>query len=289
VREPANDEPVLVEEEPPASAEPGAEEARLRAALAENPGNADARVSLAVLVGARGDRDEADALLAALASDEAGQLQRAEALLRMGRRDEARAAIDALPEASRAQPAARMVAARFALAAGRPDDAVAELAPLARSRDASAPLLALYARALLAAGRVAAASNAYSASMQRDARLPEALLGRAEMAVRSRRPTDAMRLLSRIDQASLRPEHVTRFLFLRGRAQLMAGERAAARRTLEQVVQRAGAPTQAHFFLGEAHAGRDYRAAREAYERYLELEPRGYYATRARRALGLDR
>lgn len=179
-----------------------------------------------------------------------------------------------------------MIAARIALAEGRASEAVEALQEFAAAPGASAALLALYARALLASGRVAAASEAYSASMERDADLPEAILGRAEMAVRSRRPADAMRLLRRVDVGTLRPELVTRHLLLRGRAELMLGQRAAARRTLERVVERPGAPTQAWFFLGEARAGHNYRAARDAYERYLELEPEGYYATRARRAIG---
>src|SRR5690606_19970277 len=173
----------------------------------------------------------------------------------------------ALPEARRADPSARMSAARLALASGRPDDAVRELAPLARAPDASAPLLALYAQALLASGRVAAAADAYSESIERDASLPEALIGRARMAVRSRRPTVAMRILNRIDTGALRPDLVTQVELLRGRAQLMAEQRADARRTLGRVVERPGAPAQAYFFLAEAHAGHDYRAARDAYER----------------------
>jgi hypothetical protein len=34
--------------------------------------------------------------------------------------------------------------------------------------------------------------------------------------------------------------------------------------------------------------GHDYLRARDAYQRYLELEPDGYYARRARRALGIS-
>ena len=278
--------------------DPEAEEARLRALLAADPDDADARVALAALLESRGDRAGADALLAELErspaeSDEARRLRRIDALARLGRTDEARAELDALSPSARASEPARIGAARVALAEGRPDDAVRELAPLAESETASAAVRALYARALAAAGRPAEASQAYAASAAEDPTLPEALLGRAEAAVRSRRPDDALRTLRRLHRAlesePRPPAFRARAEFVRGRALLMAGRRADARRTLAAVVARPDAPTEAWFFLAESRVGADYRGARDAYLRYLELSPNGYYARRARHALGIAR
>lgn len=273
--------------------DPAGEEARLRARLAEAPDDTDARVALAALLVSRGAEREADAVLAEHdADEETARLRRIDVLARAGRAQEARAELGALSEASRATPSARMSEARLALAEGRAEEAMRILQPFAQSSDASAALLALYAQAALAAGRVEAASDAYRASVERDAALPEALLGRAEMAVRSRRPHDALRTLARLERAleaqPRPPPFRSRALLIRGRAELMSGQASAARRTLARVVASPDAPSEAFFFLGEAHAGSDYRAARAAYEAYLEREPNGYYATRARRALGID-
>lgn len=278
-----------------ASPPPELSEAELRSRLAQNPADDDSRLALAAMLSTRGDDHEAQQLLVesegSPADDATVRLRRIELLARLGRASEAQSEFDALPEDARNTAQARMSAARIALAAGRPEDAMRELAPLAEAPNASAPLLALYAQASLAAGRVGAASNAYAASMERDAMLPEALLGRAEMAVRSRRPDAALRLLAQLDralEANPRPAaFATRAEFLRGRAQIMSDLDDDARRTLTRVVEREGAPHDAYFFLAEAHTGHDYRAARAAYHRYLELEPNGRYAQRARRALGI--
>ncbi|MCZ7679428.1 MAG: hypothetical protein M5U28_11970 [Sandaracinaceae bacterium] len=264
--------------------------------LARDPHDSDARVALAALLASRGEQDASDQVLAELEgapgeSGDARQLGRIEVLARLGRAGEAQAALDALPASARESSSARMSAARVALAASRADDAVRELAPVAQAPGASAAVLALYARALLAAGRTAEASEAYAASVAEDRTLPEALLGRAEMAVRSRRPADALRILSRLERVLASeprpPAFHARVLFLRGRAQIMAEQRTEARRTLTAVVRRADAPSEAWFFLAESRVGVDYRGARDAYRRYLDLEPEGFYARRARNALGL--
>ncbi len=273
-------------------ADPVEEEARLREALTEHPDDCEARLALAALLVEQSREQDADALLAEVAADDdTRRLAHIAALARAGRTEEARGELDQLPAAARASTSARMSAARLDLDEGRARDAVRELEPVAGDGQAPARALALYADALLAAGRVGAASSAYSASVERDPSLPEALLGRAEMAVRSRRPNDALRILRRLERElahTARPAAFrARVEFLRGRAELMAGDR-SARRTLHRVVGRPGAPTEAYFFLGEAMIGHDYRGARDAYLRYLELEPDGYYARRARRALGLD-
>ncbi|MBX3272055.1 MAG: hypothetical protein KF729_17450, partial [Sandaracinaceae bacterium] len=204
---------------------------------------------------------------------------------------EARAALDALSAEERASTDGRMRAARLALASGQPDEAVRELAPLARRNGAPAPLLALYGQALLAAGQVEEAARAYASSEARDATLPEALYGRAQMAVRGRNAREAFYHLDRLDRALVVHDRPAGFrasaLLLRARAQRFAGNDAEARRTFARVLATGAAPPEAYFHFAEAHVGHDGRAAREAFARYLELAPDGYYARRARRALGM--
>ena len=167
-----------------------------------------------------------------------------------------------------------------------------ELEPLATAPDASAAVLALYGRAQLAAGHVGRAARAYSASSERDAHHPAALLGRAELAVRGRRGREALFLLDRLDDAlaiSARPPRfVARARYLRGRALLTEGRSLEARQTLARVIATEHAPSEAFFYYAEAQVGHNHRAARDAYLRYLELEPDGYYGRRARRALGIE-
>jgi len=70
-----------------------------------------------------------------------------------------------------------------------------------------------------------------------------------------------------------------------GRLHFERGDRDAARRLLRQSISLSGAPAEAWFYLGEALSSDNSPAAREAYEKYLELEPQGNLAGRARRAI----
>ncbi|HJL19546.1 MAG TPA: hypothetical protein RMH99_28040, partial [Sandaracinaceae bacterium LLY-WYZ-13_1] len=209
-----------------------------------------------------------------------------------GALDEARASLDALSEAERRGPAARMSAARLHLAAGAPARAVQELEPLGDRPDAPAPLLALYGRALLAAGEAERAAEAFASSEARDAALPEALLGRAQMAVRARSPREALYHIRRLDlllRDDPRPSSFRAELeLLRGRALLQAGRTVSARRVLRRLVGTSDAPTAAHFHYAQSEVGHDHVAARRAFERYLELAPDGRFAGRARHALGRE-
>lgn len=219
-------------------------------------------------------------------------LEGIDALVARGQLAEARARLDGLGSDDRGSVAGRMSAARLHLAAGHPDEAVHELAPLARRDGASAAVLALYGRALLAAGHVDEAARAYAGSEARDATLPEALFGRAQMAVRGRNPREALYHLDRLDEALAIHERPARFraeaLLLRGRALGFAGREPEARRIFARVIALESAPPEAFFHFAEAHVGHDGRAARDAFERYLRLAPDGFYARRARRALGRD-
>jgi len=150
-------------------------------------------------------------------------------------------------------------------------------------------VLALYGDALLEARQAEPAQEAYAAGVETDASSPEALLGQAELAVRSERQSDAVELLDRVRRSLERrirpPSMHARMHTLYGRAYLLADRDDAARRALEAAIETDAAPADAHFHLGEALSGEDSATARTHYERYLELEPEGRYAARARRAI----
>lgn len=277
----------------------GAEES-FRRAIELSPTHTDAKLALGGLLLDLGRYEDADALYGELEGmvggraqslAVAGRLGRIEALTGLGRYDDAAAQLEALQPDVRELDSARVAAARLALARRRAGDALRELRPLATAQEASPAVLALYADALLMAGEVETAAEMYAAAIARDSGLPEALLGQAEMAVRSERGRDALGVLARLErslEARVRPPSMrARMLLLRGRAHLLGGRDASseAREALRAAVAIDAAPPEAHFFLGEALAGANSPEARAAYERYLELAPEGEYAARARRAI----
>ena len=69
------------------------------------------------------------------------------------------------------------------------------------------------------------------------------------------------------------------------RVHLHRGDLDAARRLFRQSISLPGTPSAAWFYLGEALWNDNSPAAREAYEKYLELVPSGPLAVRARRAI----
>ncbi|HEY8429952.1 MAG TPA: tetratricopeptide repeat protein [Sandaracinaceae bacterium] len=277
----------------------GAEQA-LRRAVELTPEHTEAQLALGGLLLDRGNFQAADALYTELTSSGrssggvavtvAGRLGRVEALIGLGRLDDAAVQLEQVRDAARETPSARMTAARLALARHRPGDALTELRPIATAEGASATVLALYGDALLAAGQREPAAQAYAGALAQDGGLPEALLGQAELAVRAERGGEALELLAQVERAletRIRPPSMRARLFvLRGRAQLLERDPAAARATLEQAAAIEGAPAEAHFFLGEALSALDSPDARAAYQRYLELGPEGPHAARARRAAG---
>jgi hypothetical protein len=76
---------------------------------------------------------------------------------------------------------------------------------------------------------------------------------------------------------------------LLGRAHLARNKRGdadAGRDALREASKVEGAPADTFYVLAEALGGKGNAEARAAYQRYLELDPRGRYAARVRRALG---
>ncbi len=276
----------------------GAEQA-LRRAVELTPEHTEAQLALGGLLLDRGDYPAADTLYTSLSSSGrssgglavtvAGRLGRVEALIGLGRIDDAAVQLEAVRDAARETASARMTAARLALARGRPGDALGELRPLATQEGAGPTVLALYGDALLAAAQTDPAAEAYAGALAQDSGLPEALLGQAELAVRAERGAEALEGLAQAEralEARIRPPGMrARVLTLRGRAALLERDAGAAREALRAAAALDGAPAEAHFFLGEALADEDAAAARASYERYLELAPEGPFAARARRAI----
>ncbi len=189
--------------------------------------------------------------------------------------------------------AARETEARLALARGRPGDAVALLEPMLSAPTPSAALLALYGHALYRANRVNVAAWAFERALALDAALPEALIGRAEVHLRAERPGDALVLLDRAQQSlarrNLAPEWRARMHTLIGRAYVErrgSGDKDQAVAALESSLTLPEVQPEVYFWLGEALGGRNTPPASDAFKRYLEREPTGRYAARARRALG---
>ncbi|MCS6799220.1 MAG: tetratricopeptide repeat protein [Myxococcota bacterium] len=278
----------------------GAERA-LRRALELAPGHVPARLALGRLLLDRGKWAEADAVYVELTRSGArtasgpaavaGRLGRVEALIGLGRLDDAEVQMGAVREQDRDTVSARLVVAALALARRRPGEAVAALRDVAAAHTATADVVAAYGDALYEAGETDAAAAAYDRALELDGTLPEALLGRARIAVRAERPRDAYRYLDEAEAAlrsRIRPPRLrATLLTLRGRAALLEGRarRELARSALRAAVQLDGVPAEAHFFLGEALSADNSPEARAAYEAYLAREPDGPFAARARRAI----
>lgn len=271
-------------------------EGAFRRALELSPEHGDAKTALGRLLLDRGKYAEADQIFQELsrgfASGLVGRLGRVEALLGLGRVDDAQVQMQGVRPQDRENASARVTAAHVALARNRPGEAVAQLRPLAEGDRKTADVLALFGDALFAAGEVDAAAGQYDAALVIDNGLPEALVGRAAAAVRAERSSDALGYLSRAEQSLSErirpPEFRARYLTVLGRARLGAGrsEADSARDALRRATEIPGAPPEAFFFLGESLAGMNSPDARAAYQRYVELAPEGEYAGRARRAVG---
>jgi tetratricopeptide (TPR) repeat protein len=275
---------------------PGAE-ASFRRALELAPGHGDALMALAGLLLDQGKYAEADGVFQELAtrggSAVQGRLGRVEALIALGRLDDAQVQLDAVPELQRNTAGYRLTAARAALARSKPGEALTLLRPLVDAQADKVQVMALYGDALYAAEQVDSAAGAYEAALAIDPELPEALLGRADIHLRANRVKDALPLLEKVKQTlskRIRPPSVqARRLTILGHAYVMRhkrGDLETAREVLREAVKIPGAPADAHFWLGESLGGKVSPEARAAYQRYLELEPHGRNQDRARRAAG---
>jgi tetratricopeptide (TPR) repeat protein len=277
----------------------GAETA-LRRAIELQPTHGEAQVMLGYLLLDLGRYAEADALYQELGARVGqsgsgrsyalvGRLGRIDALLGLGRLDDARVQSESLRGADRESTSAKLVLARLALANDRPGEALPILRPLATAEDANPDVIALYGDALYAAGETLVAAETYERALAIDAAHPESLIGFATVLVRGEKWRDAVDVIARgkaaLDARIRPPTLRARLLVLAGRVGLERSERDAALRDLRAASEIEGAPVEAWFYLGEALAGRDSPDARAAYETYLERAPSGPLASRARRAI----
>ncbi len=275
-------------------------EVALRRALELQSTHTEARSMLGQLLLDQGKYEEADTLYAELASRVGrsnsgrsfsliGRLGRVQALLGQGKLDDAKVQLENIRREDRELAMVKVVQARVAITDGEAGDAVAALRPLAGEGATNPEVIALFGEALYAANQVRAAGEAFERALEIDGGLPEALLGFAEVLARGGKFRDAGEILERAESSLERrvrpPRFSARVLTLRGRIAVENGEDATARRLLRQAIETEAAPADAHFWLGEALAGSDSPAARESYERYLEIAPAGRLARRARSAI----
>jgi tetratricopeptide (TPR) repeat protein len=166
-----------------------------------------------------------------------------------------------------------------------PDDAVvqAELASMQPDE------LTARADALYAQGHSALASSYYRRALEIDPDYAPALVGIGQSILRAKKYSEAMRNATRALQLArgvdARPGLEAAAIYQLGRVHYERGERDAARHLFRQSISLPGTPAEAWFYLGEALSSDNSPAARQAYEKYLELVSDGHLADRARRAI----
>jgi tetratricopeptide (TPR) repeat protein len=209
------------------------------------------------------------------------------------------------PPQSSAPAAPRKAASRprgFAHAAAQPTVKSKSTAPAApRTKEPSAAAVQaelasldtkqLTARgdALHAQGHTAIGASYYRRALEIDPDYAPALVGMGQSILRAKKYSDAMRNASRALQLArgvdARPGLEAVAIYQMGRVHYERRERDAARRLFRQSISLQGTPDAAWFYLGEALSSDNSPAARDAYEKYLELVPQGHLADRARRAI----
>ena len=138
-------------------------------------------------------------------------------------------------------------------------------------------------------GHSALAASYYRRALEIDPDYAPALVGMGQSILRAKKYSDAMKNATRALQLArgvdARPGLEAVAIYQMGRVHYERGERDAARRLFRQSISLPGAPPEAWFYLGEALSSDNSPAARQAYEKYLELVPKGPLSDRARRAI----
>ena len=116
-----------------------------------------------------------------------------------------------------------------------------------------------------------------------------ALVGMGQSILRAKKYSDAMRNASRALQLArgvdARPGLEAEAIYQMGRVHYERGERDAARRLFRQSISLQGRRRRLGSTSVRRFRATTRPAAREAYEKYLELVPEGHLAERARRAI----
>jgi len=205
------------------------------------------------------------------------------------------------PEPSKSAPPQRVSAPARAARAAVKSKPKPRVAAAAQAREPSAAVvqaelgsmdpkgLTLRADTLYAQGHTGLAASYYRRALELDPDYAPALVGMGQSILRAKKYTEAMSNASRALQLArgvdARPGLEATAIYQMGRVHYERGERDAARRLFRQSISLSGTPAAAWFYLGEALSSDNSPAAREAYEKYLELVPEGHLAARAHRAI----
>jgi tetratricopeptide (TPR) repeat protein len=269
-------------------------------AVALRPEHLEAKLALAQILLDAGEYASADTMFTELGRSAGslqgmslaltGRLGRVEALVGLGRLDDARVQLEGVRAEDRGLQVVALTTARVALAQRRFGDAITTVRPLADAEGAPASVIALYGEALLGVGESDAAQEAFERALGIDEASPEALVGRADLHVRGDRGREALALLDRASESletRARPPSLrARMLMLRGRAWIAERHMPEARDALREASELAGAPAEVWFWLGEALARANSPESRAAYQRYLDSgQTDDTLAARARRAI----
>ncbi len=142
---------------------------------------------------------------------------------------------------------------------------------------------------LYAQGHSGLAASYYRRALEIDPDYAPALVGMGQSILRAKNYSDAMKNATRALQLArgvdARPGLEAAAIYQMARVHYERGEQDAARRLFRQSISLPSAPPEAWFYLGEALSSDNSPAARQAYEKYLELVPRGALSDRARRAI----
>jgi tetratricopeptide (TPR) repeat protein len=267
----------------------------LKRAIVIAPSHPEAREVLAGLLLDGGDYAGAYELFSGLERDGAGlsaELGAAEAQLYNGELSAAEKRFERLEPEDKERPGAQVLLAQLRLTQGKAGEAAKALEPLLRDDDAETrtpDTLALYGDALFADERVDSAAGAYDAALDLDPNHPEALVGRAMSALRAEKTAQASELATKAEAAMitrLRPPRVhARLLLAQAKIAMLGQDLELAKDKLSKAVLLAGVNPEAHFWLAEMLAKTKASGAQVEYAKYLELDPDGYFAGRAKKAL----
>jgi tetratricopeptide (TPR) repeat protein len=185
------------------------------------------------------------------------------------------------------KPPRKSTSSRRAVPAPTPEPQAAVVQAELASLDAQQ--LTARADALYLQGHTGVGASYYRRALELDPDYAPALVGMGRSILRAKKYSEAMRNASRALQLArgvdARPGLEAAAIYQMGRVHYERGERDAARRLFRQSISLPVTPPEAWFYLGEALSSDNSPAARDAYERYLELMAEGHLAERARRAI----
>ena len=249
-------------------------------AFAENSSDVEPKVALADYYLARGNTTEATAVLQELAKNSEGFVA---ATLRLaaidfdaGRRPQAFAALDSILARYKDAEPALEAKARFLMLEGRNAEALTVADAVVQANPNAVRTHFLRGRVLRQLGRISDAV----AALQRTLELaPASVIAQgalAELHLANRNPQAALNLTGQVVKAQPRSPAAH---FLHARALLESGNHVGATPIFESLVKLAPKSAELQTWLGRAYMAReDFKAARQAFTRASELEPKSIYA-----------